>query len=145
MGQCRSGGEWRPAKDRLRGFVCVTSVTRTRNLLLPGIRRNWLQGTCFGYIRCEMLAKYPSRGGSWVLVSCEDQAGGRDSGVPSDFPIWNLLSIHRSLLSSKIYSVLVFQNQSQDPLGLLSQSGNSDPESNSQSPSFFLGSEYTGQ
>lgn len=56
LGQWRSGGEWRQAKDRLRGFVCVTWVTRARNLLLPGIRRNWLQGTCFGYIRCEMLA-----------------------------------------------------------------------------------------
>lgn len=31
LGQCRSGGEWRQAKDRLRGFVCVTWVTRARN------------------------------------------------------------------------------------------------------------------
>lgn len=52
----------------------------------------------------------------------------------------------RSFLSSKPYSYLVFQNQSQDPLGLLSLSGDSGPELSSQSSSpFLLGSEYPGQ
>lgn len=52
--------------------------------------------------------------------------------ILGEFPVWTLLSTHRSLLSSKTHSAPVFQNQSQDPLGLLSQSGDSDPESTDQ-------------
>lgn len=65
-------------------LLCVSDQSTELFTWYHGIPTNWLQGTCFGYIRCEMLAKYPNRGGSWVLVSCGDQAGGRDLGVPSD-------------------------------------------------------------